>query len=59
MRNGIKNQSPHAWSNILFTTNLQVYRKGIVIPDIKKRYLQEIVIGGNQVIETAEVHKKH
>lgn len=37
MRNGKekKNQSPHAWSNILFTTNLQIYRKGIVIPDIK------------------------
>lgn len=32
----------------------------LVIPDIrkkKKRYLQEIVIAGNLVSETAEVHK--
>lgn len=34
----------------------------VVIPHIKKRCLQEIDIGGNQVseeIKTAKVHKEH
>lgn len=59
MKNGVKNQSPHPESNILFIINFQIPGKGTVIPDIrkKKRYLQEIVIAGNLVSETAEVHK--
>ena len=60
MKNGVKNQSPHPESNILFIINFQIRGKGTVIPDIrkkKKRYLQEIVIAGNLVSETAEVHK--
>lgn len=37
MTNGIKNQSPDAWSNILFITNFQVPGKGRVIPDIREK----------------------
>lgn len=59
MTNGIKNRSPHAWSNILFITNVQVSRKGIVIHNIRKTSHSEIVIVGNLASETAEVHKAH
>lgn len=59
MTNGIKNRSPHAWYNTLFINNFQVSGKETVIPNIRKSYLQEIVIAGNLLSETAEVHKEH
>lgn len=60
MTNSIKNQSPHAWSNILFISNFQISEKDPVIPDIrKKRHLQKIVTAENLVSETAEVQKEH
>lgn len=37
MKNGVKNQSPHPESNILFITNFQIPGKGTVIPDIRKK----------------------
>lgn len=37
MMNGIKNQLPHIWSNILFITNFQVPGKDTVIPDMRKK----------------------
>lgn len=37
MKNGVKNQSPHPESNILFIINFQIPGKGTVIPDIRKK----------------------
>ena len=59
MTNGIKSPSPHAWSNILLTTNLQVHSKGILSPDIRNKYLQERGVGGHPVGEAAEAYKDH